>query len=126
MDYSCQTEMSRPDVQCNLDPRGLFAPHNNLAELLALFGFQLRYAGMSGTSGLGNEVIVLPAYINGSRAAGLTVSLSSASDEQYTPLDDHPPWFQPECPVSVLGNTATHPLTGSESFEGIDGPGRSC
>jgi len=118
--------MSRPDVQCNLDPGGLFAPHNNFAELLALFGFQLGYAEMSGTSGLGSEVVILPAYVSGSRAARLTKSLSSASDEQCTPLDDHPPWFQPECLGNVLGNTATHPLTGFESFEGTDGPGRSC
>lgn len=46
--YCCQTEMSGPDVQRNLDPRGLFAPHNDLSELLALFGFQLCYAEMSG------------------------------------------------------------------------------
>lgn len=39
--YRGQTEMSGPDVQCNLIPRGLFAPHGDIGELLALFGFQL-------------------------------------------------------------------------------------
>jgi hypothetical protein len=39
--------VSGPDVQCDLDPRRLFAPHNNLTELLTFFGFQLRYAEMN-------------------------------------------------------------------------------
>lgn len=39
--YRGQTEMSGPDVQCNLNPRGLFAPHSNIGKLLALFGLQL-------------------------------------------------------------------------------------
>ena len=43
-EYSCQANMSGPDIQRNLDPRWLFSPHNNLGELLALFNFQLRFA----------------------------------------------------------------------------------
>jgi len=42
--------MGSPHVQCNMDPGRLFAPHNDLNELMALFGFQLCYAGMSRTS----------------------------------------------------------------------------
>jgi len=91
MDYRRQAEMGRPDVQRNLDPRGLFAPHDDLGELLALFSFQLSCAEMSGTSEPGDGVVILPAYVSGSRAAGLTSSLSSARDEQCPPVDDHPP-----------------------------------
>lgn len=47
--------MSGPDVQLDMNPRGLFASHNDLSELLALFGFQLRYTKMSGTSRIKEE-----------------------------------------------------------------------
>ena len=85
--------MGGPDIQRDLDPRGLLAPHNDLTELLALLSFQLRYFEMSGTSGLGYEAMILPAYVSGSRAAGLTSTLRSARDEQFPPACDHPPWF---------------------------------
>jgi hypothetical protein len=91
INYCCHAEMSGPDVQRNLDPRGLFAPHNDLSELLAVFGFQLRYIEISGTSRPKEEVMILQAYVRGSRAAGLTNSLSSARDEQYLSVDDHSP-----------------------------------
>lgn len=91
VDYRCQTEVGRSDVQRNLDPRGLFTPHNNLSELLASFSFQLRYAETLGTSGLEEGAMIPQAYISGSRAAGLTNSLSSARDEQYLWVDDHSP-----------------------------------
>jgi len=91
IDYCCQAEVSGPHVQRNLDPRGLFAPHNDFNELLALFGFQLRYDEISGTSEPKEDVTILQAYVSGSRAAGLTNSLSSARDEQYPSVDDHSP-----------------------------------
>lgn len=89
--YRCQTEMSGPDVQSDLDPRGLFAPHDDFSELLAFFSFQLCYAKMSGTSRIGEEAMVLQAYVSGSRAAGLTNSLSSAREEQDVSVVDHSP-----------------------------------
>lgn len=70
--YRCQTEMSGPDVQRDLDPSGLFAPHNDIGELFALFGFQLRYTKMFKVSRIDEGAIVLPAYVSGSRAAGST------------------------------------------------------
>jgi len=89
--YRCQTEMSGPDVQRDLDPRGLFAPHNDISELFALLCFQLRYAKISEVSRIDEGAMVLPAYVSGSRAAGLTRSLSSAREEQYVSVVDHPP-----------------------------------
>jgi hypothetical protein len=89
--YRCQTEMSGPDVQRDLDPRGLFAPHNDISELMAFFGFQLRYSKISGPSRIDEGAMVLQAYVSGSRAAGSTNSLSSSREEQYVSVVDHPP-----------------------------------
>ena len=89
--YRCQTEVGRPDVQRDLDPRGLFAPQNDISEFFALFGFQLRYAKISGAPRINEGEMVLQAYESGSRAAGLTSSLSSAREEQYVSVVDHSP-----------------------------------
>jgi len=62
IDYCCQAEMSGPDVQHNLDPCGLFAPRNDLSELLALFDFQSRYDEISGTLEPKENVTILQAY----------------------------------------------------------------
>jgi len=80
--YRCQTDVSGPDVQSDMNPRGLFTPHHDLSELLTLFCFQLRYAETSGVPRIKEEATVAQAYVSGSRAAGLTSPLSTAREEQ--------------------------------------------
>jgi hypothetical protein len=82
--------MSGPDIQRDVGSRRLFAAHNDLGELLTLFCFQLRFAKLSRTPGINEEVNILQAYVSGARAAGSTFSLSSPRDEQRTTSDVHP------------------------------------
>lgn len=89
--YRCQADMGGPDVQRNVDPGWLLAPHNDPGEFLTLFYLELRFAEISGKLAVDDGMMILQAYESGTRAAGSTNSLSSARDEQCFSVDVHPP-----------------------------------